>query len=423
MKYIKISIFSLIMMLYFNSCVSSCGSSDGSDYLGEKFEMDGVEKLSYSVPIAQSSILISNSQISTGVWSNFDAIQENKSVAFYDQYNPQQNRGTYDIFRPKDKSSGSDVGTKLPLLIMVHCGAFVTGSKDDDLITSSLCVDFTRQGFATARINYRLLIDDDNFFTAALSTAKVLTSKQKRKIELYNSICDVRRAVNFFKTNANRFNIDPNNIYLVGYSAGAIASLHAVYLDDFEAQKWIFDEDIDLYHNLPAYPKANVKGIVSISGGLFMQPANVLGDNEHTPLLLIHGDQDEMVPYTQGKPMDRYVKYYKINAPISPGITIKINEDGQESITSMSVTPYLELDKQWVSFLRDYFTDDMYGSSFIKDYKKDYCTFVSIEGGQHYFFCNEQGNFNENYFSMRNHILNFIIKTQNQPIPNTNTTL
>ncbi len=64
-----------------------------------------------------------------------------------------------DIYLPQCDDVSHE--SKRPLLLWVHGGAFLAGSKDDVSITN-LCKQFAKRGYVTASISYRLgFISDD----------------------------------------------------------------------------------------------------------------------------------------------------------------------------------------------------------------------------------------------------------------------
>ena len=404
---VRLFVFIFIIVSNFN-CFTSENESNTvarsiDDYLGEgTVDNEQLELLTYNVPTFPE--LINEQQINNDAWATSTASYP--KTGFYREDDDQKSRSAFDFYRPNGNSN------KLPLIIFIHCGAFITGKKDDDLIVSSLCRDFTRKGYATANINYRLLINTDNIFSKVVSYGVALVSVEERNNRLFhNSICDIRRATHYFQSHADRYNIDPNNVFLFGYSAGAIAALHAIYLDDSRAATWI--------HSMNGYgktetdiPKPNVRGVISVSGGFFRPPNEMWEDREKTPLLLIQGDKDEMVPPGEGKPFQRYIKDYRINSPVLGELKKQESDNhGNAKQTVFTARVGLQVDSTWVNFLRNVFTDDMYGSAIIKQTKSNNCTLVMVKDGLHYFPVDEKtGTFNESYFTMREHALKFIQK-------------
>jgi predicted esterase len=408
-------VFIILICAIFESCISQCGGDSVDDsitntrFLGEidnSFSDVDKQLIAYTVPNLSSPI--TEAQISTEEWSSYRASRFRPG--FYRDDNDQKDRSAFDFYAPANKETGSRIEGKLPLIIFIHCGAFITGTKDNDLIISSLCRDFTRKGFATASINYRLLINTNNIVTKTITGLTAVFSKTSRNEVLYqNSICDIRRAVNYFRSHADELQIDADNIFLLGYSAGAMAALHSIYLDDAKAAPWIYG--MNGYNKyVVGEPKPKVRGVIAVSGGFFKPPNEMWQDNENTPLLLVQGDEDEMVPYTEGRPFQRYIKDYRLNSPYLGEVSMdKSDNQGYVQHTTFTARVGVQIDAPVLDFLRGFFTDNIYGSSIIKANKPNNCTLVTVKGGKHYFVIDSiNGGFNESYFTMREHALQFI---------------
>ena len=113
-----------------------------------------------------------------------------------------------------------DTATVRPLIVWVHGGSFLGGSKTDaDMVALSNA--FAKKGYICASIDYRT-----GFFPidSANSVKAVVRAVQ-----------DLRASIRFFyrdrKEGINQFKVDTNNIFIGGSSAGAITCLHLAYLD------------------------------------------------------------------------------------------------------------------------------------------------------------------------------------------------
>ncbi len=73
-------------------------------------------------------------------------------------------------------------------------------------------------------------------------------------------------AINYLVDNADKYNIDTNNIILFGYSAGAVTVLHTAYCNQQEMNNY----DSTLVKTLGPLPtlKGKLKGVVSLAGFL-----------------------------------------------------------------------------------------------------------------------------------------------------------
>ena len=87
-----------------------------------------------------------------------------------------------------------------------------------------LCEAFAKRGYVTASIQYRLT-DATNL----LDSVQMLQT-------VVNGISDFKAAIRYFRMdvlqNGNSFGIDPDQIYVGGYSAGAILASNLAFMND-----------------------------------------------------------------------------------------------------------------------------------------------------------------------------------------------
>ena len=186
----------------------------------------------------------------------------------------------------------NDTQINRPLIVLAHGGSFMSGDKSDLLTTASF---LAKAGYVVAAINYRLLDITQNELTY--------------KKAVINAVADMKAAVRFFNKDAsttNTYTIDPNNIFIGGYSAGAITALHYAYVNTNTEVTSIGGSSFLDYVNDKGGLEGNsgntgfsstVKGVVNISGALFNK--NMMHLNEPV-LYSIHGTQDLVVPYLNG---------------------------------------------------------------------------------------------------------------------------
>jgi len=120
------------------------------------------------------------------------------------EYGP-YDENLFDIYLP-----ASDEPT--PLLIYIHGGGFTGGSRDTSE-SEDFVMSYLAEGIAFASIDYRLLQSPDPD-----GVIKPLT--------------DSTRALQFIRYHAAQLNIDPDNVILMGGSAGAGTSLWIGFNDD-----------------------------------------------------------------------------------------------------------------------------------------------------------------------------------------------
>ncbi len=219
----------------------------------------------------------------------FESITATKNIRYGD--NVTQGGSTVglslDFYEPKN-----DIQTKRPLIVLAHGENFRSGDKSDLEKTASF---LAKAGYVVAAINYRLLDETQTKIT------------YKRAV--INAVVDMKAAVRFFNKDAsttNVYHIDPNNIFIGGYSAGAITALHYAYLSSDTEIRSIGGTDFLDYINEKGGLEGNsgnpdfssqVKGVINISGALFDK--NIIETNEPV-LFSIHGTQDLVVPYLNG---------------------------------------------------------------------------------------------------------------------------
>ncbi|MFN4256728.1 MAG: carboxylesterase family protein [Saprospiraceae bacterium] len=195
-----------------------------------------------------------------------------------------------DVYEP-----GGDPATARPVVILAHGGSFLYGDKGQ---MSTYCQLLAKRGYVAATIQYRLYPFLELGFPDSLEIMDAC----------YKAVSDMKAAVRFFREDAagaNQFKIDPNNIFIGGYSAGAVAALHAAYagpddvlptfISNIITANGGFDGDSGNAANQSF--SSDVKAVINMSGGLYR--AHWV-DADDVPLVSIHGTSDAVVPYQSG---------------------------------------------------------------------------------------------------------------------------
>lgn len=175
-----------------------------------------------------------------------------------------------DLFLPASNVTGA----KLPLVLYVHGGGFSSG---DRFGVNQLCQQLAGNGYAAATISYTLFMKNKSFGCDGILTEKV------KAIQL--AVNDLWQATAFFINNQQKYNLDINQFYLAGSSAGAEVVLHAAF--------WDFSLMNVYGTKLP--PGFKYAGIVAGAGALM--DINLITKNNLLPIMLFHGNADETVPY------------------------------------------------------------------------------------------------------------------------------
>lgn len=192
------------------------------------------------------------------------------------------------IVQPK-----GDVLAKRPVIVLAFGGGFVQGKRQDML---SFCQAFTKKGFVTVTIDYRLY----NYLLNGLPDSLKITPT------IVQASQDMKAAVRYLYKDAkttNTFRIDTNNILVGGISAGAITAMLSAELDDTDPiapwLKTIIDKEggLEGVSGNPGY-SSKVKGCINMSGALYQKEWL---DKDDVPFISYHGTIDNTVAYGYGK--------------------------------------------------------------------------------------------------------------------------
>jgi len=214
-------------------------------------------------------------------------IKKDVYFASYNDFNGISKSLTLDLYIPNTSNQ------KLPLIIFSHSGFFLFGDKSE---FSEICIALAEAGFITSSINYRLW---DNL--------KPPTPKEYI-LTAINAVADLKAAVRYFHKSCdtyNEYNIDSSNVFIAGYSAGAIISLLAGYLTEENLNISTLQEAISfpnyiLNNSSNLGYRSDVTGVISISGAL--PSKNIIGPKTLNPCLLcIHPLEDDIVPFSSGQ--------------------------------------------------------------------------------------------------------------------------
>jgi len=190
-----------------------------------------------------------------------------------------------DIYYPK-----TDVFKNRPLVMLIHGGAFYIGSKES-AAEQALASSLAKRGYVVASIDYRLGFK--------LSPGDV-------ELSGYRAVQDAHAALRYLSHNAKGLGIDPNQIYVGGTSAGAVASLNVAFLDNDERPKRILEAEKDgLVTKIEAsgnkYTEGfEVKAVANMWGAV--ADLAIIDKEEKISVLSIHGTADGIVPYEYDHP-------------------------------------------------------------------------------------------------------------------------
>lgn len=125
-----------------------------------------------------------------------------------------------------------------PLVLIIHGGAFLEGSKDDAGI-KLLRQDFAKRGYIAASITYRLgfFLTNQNLNCNVPKWNCLNATEESEWIRAwYRGVQDAKGAIRYLLKQTIDYPIDRNQVFLLGESAGGFISLGVAYLDQ-EAEK------------------------------------------------------------------------------------------------------------------------------------------------------------------------------------------
>jgi acetyl esterase/lipase len=191
-------------------------------------------------------------------------------------------------------------GTNFPLIVWIHGGAWMAGSKKNPP-----GLRFVLHGFAMASLNYRL--SQDAIFPAQL--------------------IDCKAAIRWLRVHAADYGIDPNRIAVWGASAGGhLVALLGTTGDDKEFDQgentnvssrvqavcdWFGPTDLNqltnyssqIHHGDADSPESRLIGGPIGQNVEKAQRANPIRyiTKDDPPFLIMHGDKDPLVPWQQSQ--------------------------------------------------------------------------------------------------------------------------
>jgi dienelactone hydrolase len=175
---------------------------------------------------------------------------------------------------------------KFPLMIHIHGGSFISGSKSDGYIVS-LSEFWAHHGFVVASIDYRLMGNSPilseemrEVYEYAITNLSEVLKSEAQGVAAVCAVEDTLLAYNYLK---NFEFVDSNVVVMNGYSAGAITALWVTYgVDNFGVSR------------------PPVKAVMSHWGMLVpdeKEANNLVRNNDEPPTFLVHATGDSIVPY------------------------------------------------------------------------------------------------------------------------------
>lgn len=265
-----------------------------------------------------------------------------------------------DLYRALEGTPGSVAGSRRPrpILLQVHGGAWILGSKNEQGIP--LMQRMASHGWLCAAIDYRL----------------------SPHATFPDHIVDVKRAIRWLKEHAADYGADPDFIVITGGSAGGhLSSLAALTPNAPEFQPGFEDEDTrvqgcvafygvyDFTNRDGAYRNEGLRDVLaqhvmkkhlSQARSMYEQASPLYRVNaDAPPFFLVHGDYDSLVPVAEARGMyaalrsvsKEPVAYAEIPGAqhafeIFPSLRSALAIDGVERFLFLAYSEYLKRREQ-----------------------------------------------------------------------------
>lgn len=161
------------------------------------------------------------------------SLKERTDIMRFDNiiYGPDPSYNTLDIYRPKNRE-----GERIPVIINVHGGGWIYGSKDE---YQYYCMTLADKGYAVINMNYRLA----------------------PKFHFPSPVEDLNYLMQWLIKNADAYLLNAESIYGVGDSAGAhtLGLYAAICTNEAYAEEFSF-----------VVPKKNVFAAIALNSGVYL---------------------------------------------------------------------------------------------------------------------------------------------------------
>lgn len=204
-------------------------------------------------------------------------------------------------------------GEKRPLVVLMHGGAFIGGNRSQ---FRNQARALARLGYVAATLSYRLC-KRNNCLTLSWLTANESLLIPAALCGLnfwtdfgtgaYVAAVDANNAIRYLQNNAGAYHIDPENVIVGGFSAGAWTAMHIAFLDQDEADGmggWKGSWG-------PLNPVTGIKGVLCLGGAMY-DTTFIDPDEKGMPVFTVHGTCDPTVCYKHDAAFHCNAAYPKI---------------------------------------------------------------------------------------------------------------
>ncbi len=248
--------------------------------------------------------------------------------------------------------------TNRPAILWVHGGGFAVGIDSMYNLANTSGKEYAQRGYVSFSVEYRIdttLVGtqhgdrrppslcqwvQDNVNT---SDPVWLARYEQCKADILAAQHDVQAAVRFIHAHATQYGIDPDEVAVGGFSAGAVTAVNLAYRSDDVGTVSYFSGDT------PSAAQSVVQAAFGASGCAY--PDNVNGGAPtyigagDAPVSLIHSKGDGAVPYSCAAVTVKTARAIGLVAEL----TSYCNESGHAEVLYQAHKD--DTDEQWTTFL------------------------------------------------------------------------
>ena len=294
--------YKLPIALFAVAAFATAANADNERYRDRMFDVVKTTDVVYATDVPHLSKLQDILSLASALGYSIDL------TLFANETDIQTVNLTMDIFTPDDGGAKNRAA-----VIVAHGGAFIAGAKDDDQKSIAYCDSLAARGFVTASIQYRLGVTatrkvspDFSAYPNITLSGDLTVSERDYARAVYRGVQDINAAVRYIRKNADDLGVDPERIYVLGNSAGAIMAIENIYANsETDFPNYVFENE-NAYDigGLNQYGEQGVdfhaNGAVALWGAT--HNPKILGYNK-TPVFLAHGSADDIVLFKTGKPV------------------------------------------------------------------------------------------------------------------------
>lgn len=225
----------------------------------------------------------------------------------------------YDIYYPSDYPRYSQC--PLPAVVLWHAGGFSDCSKSRVAEIMTVCRELAKRGFVCFNVEYRRgRILDERRNTVNLRPYRTLQHQRAAWVACQDARGALRSIIQRAREGfgSEDFVIDTNNIFVGGFSAGAVMAINAAWYNDammdqvfpVAAGSSTFSQalgsmNVNMYYGNPGVEfKTKIRGLASMWGGFAipleynLDEYNFFPASTLTPAIAFHGFNDKVFPYS-----------------------------------------------------------------------------------------------------------------------------